>query len=167
MTASQPLTLTLSSEAETAALAARLGALLGAGDVVLLEGPIGAGKTAFARALIQARQASLGRAEDVPSPTFTLVQTYRAGDLEIVHADLYRLSHPDETLELGLDEAFKTALCLVEWPERLGSLLPEGALRLRLAHGDRLDERHLTMDMAGFAKAQAVRAALTGAGNDA
>jgi tRNA threonylcarbamoyladenosine biosynthesis protein TsaE len=100
---------------------------LRAGDCLLLEGQIGAGKSHFARAFIQAR---LGRAEDVPSPTFTLVQSYQA-DVEIWHADLYRLSHPDEVLELGLDEAFDSAICLIEWPDRLGSLLPKGAMRLR------------------------------------
>ncbi|TNF16725.1 MAG: tRNA (adenosine(37)-N6)-threonylcarbamoyltransferase complex ATPase subunit type 1 TsaE [Rhodobacteraceae bacterium] len=109
----------------------RLGAIFARfahpGDVLLLEGPIGAGKTHFARSLIQSR---LGRAEDVPSPTFTLVQTYEA-DCEIWHADLYRLSHPDEVYELGLDTAFETAICLIEWPDRLGSATPEGALRLR------------------------------------
>jgi tRNA threonylcarbamoyladenosine biosynthesis protein TsaE len=102
---------------------------LRAGDCLLLEGQIGAGKSHFARAFIQAR---LGRAEDVPSPTFTLVQSYQA-DVEIWHADLYRLSHPDEVLELGLDEAFDSAICLIEWPDRLGSLLPKGAMRLRFA----------------------------------
>ena len=66
----------------------------------------------------------------MPSPTFTLVQNYQA-DVEIWHADLYRLSHPDEVLELGLDEAFDSAICLIEWPDRLGSLLPKGAMRLR------------------------------------
>jgi tRNA threonylcarbamoyladenosine biosynthesis protein TsaE len=100
---------------------------LRAGDCLLLEGQIGAGKSHFARAFIQAR---LGRAEDVPSPTFTLVQSYQA-DVEIWHADLYRLSHPDEVLELGLEEAFDSAICLIEWPDRLGSLLPKGAMRLR------------------------------------
>ena len=99
--------------------------LLRAGDCVLLEGPIGAGKTHFCRALIRAR---LGREEDVPSPTFTLVQTYDA-DVEIWHADLYRLSHPDEALELGLEDAFASAICLVEWPERLGELCAAGGDR--------------------------------------
>lgn len=120
----------LADEDATAALGERLAGLLRAGDTVLLEGPIGAGKSHLARALIRAR---LGRMEDIPSPTFTLVQTYDADGVEIWHADLYRLSHPDEVMELGLDDAFATAICLVEWPERLGSHLPPHALRLRLA----------------------------------
>jgi tRNA threonylcarbamoyladenosine biosynthesis protein TsaE len=119
----------LASEEETNLLGQWFAAHLGAGDVLLLQGPIGAGKSHLARALIRAR---LGRMEDVPSPTFTLVQTYQA-DVEIWHADLYRLSHPDEVLELGLDEAFSTAICLIEWPDRLGSLAPETALRLELS----------------------------------
>lgn len=126
--------LILADEDATAALGAALAANLRAGDCVLLEGPIGAGKSHLARALIRAR---LGRMEDVPSPTFTLVQTYQADDVEIWHADLYRLSHPDEVLELGLEDAFSSAICLIEWPDRLGSHLPQDALRIQLsAHGD-------------------------------
>lgn len=132
----RPLALILTSQAETTALADVLAGLLGAGDTVLLEGPIGAGKTALARALIHACQMRAGDPpEDVPSPTFTLVQTYAAGPLEIWHSDLYRLTHPDDVLELGLDDAFSTALCLVEWPDRLGSLAPRNALTLTLAPG--------------------------------
>uniref|UniRef100_UPI00286C803C tRNA (adenosine(37)-N6)-threonylcarbamoyltransferase complex ATPase subunit type 1 TsaE n=1 Tax=Tabrizicola sp. TaxID=2005166 RepID=UPI00286C803C len=82
------------------------------------------------RALIQTR---LGRAEDVPSPTFTLVQTYDGGGVEIWHTDLYRLSHPDEVWELGLRDAFSTAICIVEWPDRLGRHLPQDALRISLS----------------------------------
>lgn len=124
-----PLHLFLPSDADTARLGQWFAPRLRAGDVVALAGPIGAGKTHFARALIQTR---LGHAEDVPSPSFTLVQSYQAPDVELWHADLYRLTHPDEVLELGLDEAFETAICLVEWPERMGAALPARALHLRL-----------------------------------
>lgn len=131
MTAAHPnrITLPLADEKATAALGERLAHLLQAGDCVLLEGSIGAGKSHLARALIRAR---LGRMEDVPSPTFTLVQTYDADGVEIWHSDLYRLSHPDEVLELGLEDAFATAICLVEWPDRLGPHAPSDALHLRL-----------------------------------
>ncbi|GGL54991.1 tRNA (adenosine(37)-N6)-threonylcarbamoyltransferase complex ATPase subunit type 1 TsaE [Wenxinia marina] len=128
---SESLTLNLPDEAATRDLAARLAGAARPGDVLLLSGPVGAGKTAFARAFIRARLRSPGT--EVPSPTFTLVQTYDDGKAEIWHADLYRLSHPDEALELGLGDAFETAICLVEWPDRLGSLAPEDALHLHLS----------------------------------
>src|SRR6056297_3788247 len=133
--------LTLSSPQATAALAARIAPLLRPGDTLLLSGPIGAGKTAFARALIQAR---LGRAEDVPSPTFTLVQTYDDGICEIWHADLYRLTVPEDAVELGLDQAFAEAICLVEWPDRLGALAPSDALHLDFV-ATRTDQRQVTL----------------------
>ncbi|WP_407696706.1 tRNA (adenosine(37)-N6)-threonylcarbamoyltransferase complex ATPase subunit type 1 TsaE [Sedimentitalea xiamensis] len=114
---------------ETAQLARAIGARMAAGDCILLTGDIGAGKTHFARHLIQSR---LETPEDVPSPTFTLVQTYDIPDGEIWHADLYRLTDPDEIEELGLTDAFDTAICLVEWPENLGPLAPENALDLRI-----------------------------------
>ena len=134
--------ITLSSPEQTAALAVRLGACLRPGDTVLLEGPIGAGKTHFARSLIQSR---LAAPEDVPSPTFTLVQTYDTDSCEIWHADLYRLTAPDEVIELGLIDAFQAAICLVEWPDRLGQLAPENALTLRFAPGTAEDDRILTI----------------------
>lgn len=136
------LTLPLADADATAGFARWAAPRLGVGDVLLLHGPIGAGKTHFARALIQAR---LGRAEDVPSPTFTLVQTYEAGDLEIWHSDLYRLSHPADALELGLVEAFEAALCLVEWPDRLGDLAPADALHLHFAITEHGDARQVTL----------------------
>ena len=122
-----PLKFPLPSEEDTTRFGRWLAWHLRAGDVVALEGPIGAGKTHFARAFIRAR---LKTEEDVPSPTFTLIQTYPA-DVDIWHADLYRLSHPDEVLELGLEEAFSTSICLIEWPERMGTLLPADAIHLR------------------------------------
>ncbi|MES2845751.1 MAG: tRNA (adenosine(37)-N6)-threonylcarbamoyltransferase complex ATPase subunit type 1 TsaE [Pseudomonadota bacterium] len=125
-----PVSIFLPTDDATTRLGAWLAARLGPGDCVLLDGPIGAGKTHLARAIIRAR---LGRMEDVPSPTFTLVQTYDEGDIEIWHADLYRLSHPDEVLELGLDEALDHAICLIEWPDRMGSLLPPDAIRITLS----------------------------------
>ena len=124
------LSLFLPDDAATAELGGRLARVLRPGDTILLSGPIGAGKTHLARALIRAR---LGREEDVPSPSFTLVQTYEDGAGDIWHADLYRLSHPDEVAELGLEDAFARAICLVEWPERLGTAAPPHALHLELA----------------------------------
>jgi len=129
-------------ETLTAALARVLAAVLRPGDTLLLEGPVGAGKTHFARALIRARQGDAP--EDVPSPTFTLVQTYRdARGIELWHADLYRLTDPSELVELGLDEAMPQAITLIEWPDRMGNP-PPGALTVALnAAGD--DRRRIVL----------------------
>ena len=129
---SRTLCLTLRDEAATTAFARALAPRLGPGDCLLLDGPIGAGKTHFARSLIRAR---LNTDEDVPSPTFTLVQTYGPEDDEIWHADLYRLSDTSEIEELGLAAAFDTAISLIEWPDRLGPLAPEDALSLTFTPG--------------------------------
>ena len=133
----------VASEEETEALAARIARTLMPGDTLLLDGPIGAGKSALSRAVIRA---ALGNPlEEVPSPTFTLVQTYHAPEYEIWHCDLYRLSSPDELVELGLDDAFDTAVCLIEWPDRLGSDAPEGATRVNIEPiGDTSRRLHLT-----------------------
>lgn len=98
----------------------------------------------------------------MPSPTFTLVQVYDAGPLEIWHADLYRLGHVDEVVELGLDAAFATALCLVEWPDRLGPLAPEGALWFRLAPGEAEDARLLTLSSGNAGWADRLAGVLNG-----
>lgn len=135
----------LMSPDATDAFARWLAPRLGRGDVLLLEGEIGAGKTHLARALIRARLAVADRVEEVPSPTYTLVQTYEDGVLSIWHADLYRLTHPDEVLELGLQDAFADALCLVEWPDRLGTDAPADALTLRLTLGATAQARHMTL----------------------
>ncbi len=126
-----PLTLTLPDPAATEALGRRLGALIRPGLPVLLSGPVGAGKSALARAAIRERA---GAAVEVPSPTFTLVQTYDLPGGELWHADLYRLSHPDEAAELGLLEAMDRACVLIEWPDRLGAHTPAHALRIVLSH---------------------------------
>lgn len=100
------------------------------GDVVLLSGDVGVGKTHFARCIIHAM---LQTVEDVPSPTYTLVQTYEGRTEEIWHADLYRLTDIAGVEELGLIQAFSEAVCLVEWPDRLGDLAPVDALHLTLS----------------------------------
>lgn len=117
--------ITLSSPDATTAFAVSISATLVRGDVLLLSGDVGAGKTHFARAIIQARLAAAGLAEDVPSPTYTLVQTYDDGICDIWHADLYRLSGAFEVPELGLTDAFQDAVCIIEWPDRLGEFQPK------------------------------------------
>lgn len=156
------ITLDLPSETATASLAERLAPLLRAGDTLLLSGPIGAGKTHFARALIKARLRTGGRDEDVPSPTYTLVQTYSDGSTEIWHADLYRLTGPGETVELGLEDAFQTSIVLVEWPDRLGDCAPEAALRLGFAEGRDEGSRRLSISSAETAWEERLSAVLTG-----
>ena len=116
----------LADEAATARLGEAVARVLQTGDVVCLSGPLGAGKSTLARALIRALTTP---DEDVPSPTFTLVQFYEGPRLKVAHFDLYRLTDPDEAYEIGLDEALDEGAALIEWPERL-----EGRLQ-----GDRLD----------------------------
>ena len=141
----QTITTKLMSPEATQHIAERLAERLSAGDTLLFTGDIGAGKTHFCRALIQA---ALGYAEDVPSPTFTLVQVYDTPDFEIWHADLYRLTSPDEVVELGLVDAFEDALCLVEWPDRLAELQPRGALTLSFRMTETTGHRTLTVSAA-------------------
>ena len=117
--------------AAMAAYGARIAARLRAGDVVALEGGLGAGKTTLARAIL----AALGHQGDVPSPTFTIIETYDAPSLRlpVVHADFYRLAHPDELREIGLDDYREGAVLLAEWPDHAGGFAQEpGCLTLRL-----------------------------------
>jgi tRNA threonylcarbamoyladenosine biosynthesis protein TsaE len=122
-------TLDLPDLGATAALAHAIAAAAQAGDVIALWGDLGAGKTTFARAFIAARS---GEAQEVPSPTFTLVQVYEQGKVPVWHFDLYRVESPEEVYELGFEEALGTAIALIEWPERLGPLLPAVRLDVRL-----------------------------------
>ena len=114
---------------QTADLAISIGQVLKAGDCLLLVGSVGAGKSLFARALIQSLQDT---PEDVPSPTFTIVQTYETKLGDLWHCDLYRISSPHEVIELGLDDAMATAVTLIEWPENLADLTPPDALTIRI-----------------------------------
>jgi tRNA threonylcarbamoyladenosine biosynthesis protein TsaE len=123
-------TIKTTSEAETEAVAVRLADGLKAGDVVLLCGPLGGGKTVFARALIRALAGDSHL--DVPSPTFTLVQTYETLRGVVWHFDLYRLEDTDEVYEVGWEEALSGGIVLVEWPERLGSLVPQKAIEVTI-----------------------------------
>lgn len=113
------------NEQETIAVAARLAACAKAGDVFLLDAPMGAGKSVFARGFIRAL---CGQDTDVSSPTFTLVQSYECNTAQLWHFDLYRLETPDEVLNIGWDDALSgDAICLIEWPQKAGEYLPPHA----------------------------------------
>ncbi|MBT6566291.1 MAG: tRNA (adenosine(37)-N6)-threonylcarbamoyltransferase complex ATPase subunit type 1 TsaE [Candidatus Puniceispirillum sp.] len=113
---------------------------LAAGDVIALQGPLGAGKSALARAMISKL---CPHEADIPSPTFTLVQTYDMPDgTPLWHLDLYRIDTPEDAIELGIEDAFLDAVCLIEWPERLGTLLPDSCLSIHINPvGDALDSQ--------------------------
>lgn len=146
MTRLRPAPLWLPDADATDRVGAALGLALAPGNAVLLEGALGAGKSALARAAIRART---GPETEVPSPTFTLVQIYEAPGATLWHADLYRLGGPEEVVELGLDAAFAEAICLVEWPERLGPWRPQRALTLRLEMDPGSEGRRLAIAAEG------------------
>ncbi|MBX3482775.1 tRNA (adenosine(37)-N6)-threonylcarbamoyltransferase complex ATPase subunit type 1 TsaE [Phenylobacterium sp.] len=120
----------LPDEAATARLGEAVAAKLEAGEAVCLSGPLGAGKSTLARALIRALTTP---GEEVPSPTFTLVQFYEGPRLSVAHFDLYRLESPDEAYEIGLDEALDAGAAVIEWPERLEGDLPRDRLDIVIA----------------------------------
>ena len=117
------------NEQATVELAQKVAERAAVGDVFALYGTLGMGKSVFARAFIQ----KLTGAEEVPSPTFTLVQTYEAPAYEIYHYDLYRLKSPEEIFELDIEEAMYQGVCLIEWPEKMGGYLPRKAVRITIA----------------------------------
>ncbi len=139
--------LDLANEEATRELADVVASFVGAGDLVTLSGDLGVGKTAFARALI--RRIVGDPALEAPSPTFTLLQVYEGRDFPIVHADLYRISGPDELVELGWDEATESALVLVEWADRAGDSLPDDRLDISFAIPPTSDEARV-VEIVGY-----------------
>ena len=151
--AEKPTTIELADEAETVALARKLAAAARPNDVLALIGDLGAGKTVFARAFINARTTA---PEEVPSPTFTLVQTYQfpdpggdldgpGGDIPVYHFDLFRIEDAGEIDELGMEEAFAGGISLIEWPEHLNGLLPVDRLDVTFTQGKGAGERRCVL----------------------
>lgn len=140
----------LPDEAATVALARGIAKRAARGDVIALFGELGAGKTVFARAFINVlpRPGTVGR-EEVPSPTFTLLQIYERHPAPVWHFDLYRLERPEDVTELGFEDALPEAISLIEWPERLGSLLPTDRLEVHLAFGAVPQGRRATLIAGG------------------
>lgn len=125
-------------------LAGQFGKILKTGDIITFEGTLGAGKTEFCRAIIHA----LGYNEDVPSPTFSLLQTYEPSldDLDtpaVWHLDLYRLEKSEDVFELGIEDGFDTAITLIEWPDKMGTYLPDEHLNVTLTMAKEEGARHI------------------------
>ncbi len=137
--------LTLPNQAATERLGRAAAARLGPGEAICLYGPLGAGKSTLARALVRSLT---DEAEEVPSPTFTLVQSYEGRAFPVAHFDLYRLKSADEAYEIGLDEALEVGAVVIEWPERLGQALPPDRLAIHLAPGE--SEGARTVRIEGF-----------------
>ena len=140
----------LANETATAQLMADLALLLSAGDVITLTGDLGAGKTSAARALIRylAQDSDL----EVPSPTFTLAQTYDLPSVPVLHADLYRITDPDELEEIGLAPLPDGVLALIEWPERAPDLLPSDRIDIAFSHRPALGSGARAAEITGFGK---------------
>lgn len=147
-------TLICADEAATSALGRALAPALGPGDLVALSGPLGAGKSYLARAMIRA---ALGEPEaQVASPSYTLVNVYKADPIEIWHADLYRLSDAEELVEVGLEDAARDSILLVEWAERWSPLPPRHLSVTLNPHPD--DAREITIEAVGPGWARALAA---------
>lgn len=144
MSANNNIKFSSESEADTAEAARTLAQKLRSGDVVFLEGDLGTGKTVFARALIRALTGN--PATEVPSPTFTLLQTYETAAGTLWHFDLYRLEDAEEVYELGWEEALAEGIALIEWPQRLGALAPAARLTVSLRPlSDNPNQREITL----------------------
>ena len=130
----------LADEDATARLGQAIAQALRSGEAVCLSGPLGAGKSTLARARVRALTTP---DEEVPSPTFTLVQFYEGAGLKVAHFDLYRLTDPDEAYEIGLDEALDDGAAVIEWPERLDGRLPADRLDVEITLGESAETRQV------------------------
>ncbi|HJZ22435.1 MAG TPA: tRNA (adenosine(37)-N6)-threonylcarbamoyltransferase complex ATPase subunit type 1 TsaE [Bradyrhizobium sp.] len=153
MTGPTTFSLALSNETATAHLMADLALLIGPGDVITLSGDLGAGKTAAARALI--RYLAGDDALEVPSPTFTLAQSYELAPFSVVHADLYRINDPTELEEIGLSPLPEGNLALIEWPERAAGALPKDRIDIALSHRPALGSSARAAEITGYGKGAA------------
>lgn len=123
----QPIEFISHSEKQTAALAAKIALCASVGDIFALFGTLGMGKSVFARAFIK----KISDADEVPSPTFTLLQMYETPKFDIYHYDMYRIKSPEEVFELGIEDAFHYGVSLIEWPEKMGTYLPKYAICIK------------------------------------
>jgi hypothetical protein len=158
MIATTTFSVALANETATAHLMADLALLIGPGDIITLSGDLGAGKTAAARALI--RYLANDDALEVPSPTFTLAQSYELPAFPLVHADLYRIDDPGELEEIGLSPLPEGAVALIEWPERAGDALPEDRIDIAFSHRPALGSTARAAEITGHGRAAAVVARL-------
>jgi len=158
-TPSPHVILDLADETATEALAIRLSGMCGRGDMFSLKGELGMGKTVFARAFVRAQTSP---DEDVPSPTFTLLQVYETASEPIYHFDLYRLKSADEIIELGFEDALDEGIALVEWPDRLGVYLPRDRLEVELVPGASEGARRARLTGYGYWQARMTDAFLDG-----
>ena len=153
MTDLTTFSLALANETATASLMADLAMLIGPGDVITLSGDLGAGKTAAARALI--RYLAGDDSVEVPSPTFTLAQSYDLPAFPLVHADLYRINDATELEEIGLSPLPEGTVALIEWPERAPSALPQDRIDIALNHRPALGSTARAAEITGYGKAAA------------
>ena len=154
MSAPATFSLELANQTATARLMADLALLIGPGDIITLSGDLGAGKSAAARAMI--RYLADDEALEVPSPTFTLAQTYELPAFPVIHADLYRINDPAELEEIGLSPLPAGTLALIEWPARAASALPPDRIDIALSHRPGFDADARTVIISGYGTGAAV-----------
>ena len=147
----EELLLNRQSFKDISSIAKRLSEILEIGDILFLKGSIGAGKSFFARCIIREYLNNSGVYEDIPSPSFSLVQTYDNIKPKVCHVDLYRMSFSSELDEIGLDDIYKNFITIIEWPERLGKKKPDRFIQIELINCQKIDEdRHLKISLGGI-----------------